>query len=271
MNVIEDARKQFRNGERDTARRALVEAASGPNPEPHARRVFEELFPLTSQQREWMAGTLMNLVSKQPAARAKAANEVGRAVRAEMSYEQQDKIGDPRCLDYLVPALESEDSKVIESVTPAVARASLFYYRDWRAWEPGLGLLKSKKQLTRRWAVALVAYLGREQAVDSILPLLSDASELVRTEVGGMLIWMARSGYLSATLRERLAGDLVRSLPSREPGTRTRMIGVVRELNHKSGIEPLRAALNTELDESVREYIRHAIHCLEAGDPSLPM
>jgi HEAT repeat protein len=180
MSVIEQARSKLRDGEPDRARRILLEAASGPDLESHARRVFEELFPLTPQQREWMAKTLMNLVSKDAAARAQAANKVGRAVRAEMSYAQQDKIGDPRCLDYLVPALESEDTKVVENVTPAVARAALFYYRDWRAWEPGLRLLRSKKPVTRRWAVALVAYLGREQAIDSILPLFSDPSELVR-------------------------------------------------------------------------------------------
>jgi hypothetical protein len=73
-----------------------------------------------------MAGTLMKLVSKDAAVRATAAKEVGRAVRSEVSYEQQDKIGDPRCLDYLVPAIESQDAKVTENSTSAVARAALF-------------------------------------------------------------------------------------------------------------------------------------------------
>jgi HEAT repeat protein len=271
MSVIEVARKQFRNGEPDEARRALLEAASGPNPNPHARRVYEELFPLTPKQREWMSAILMNLASKKPDARSKAASEVGRAARAEMSYEQQDKIGDPRCLDYLIPALESEDTKVVENVTPAVARAALFYCRDWRAWEPGPHLLKSKKPVIRRWAVAMLAYLGREEAIDSILPLFSDPGEVVRNEVGAMLLWMARSNYLSAESRKRLATELPRSLPGRDTETRSRMVGMVRLLNDKAGIEPLRAALKAEADESVRQYIGQAIRCLEAGDPNLPM
>jgi HEAT repeat protein len=218
-----------------------------------------------------MAGTLMKLVSKDAAVRATAAKEVGRAVRSEVSYEQQDKIGDPRCLDYLVPAMESQDAKVTENSASAVARAALFYYRDWRAWKPALGLLKSKRQSIRRWAVDVAAYLGRERAVDAILPLFADEAELVRNEVGAMLIWMARAGHLSAASRKQLAGELARSLPDRELETRCRMIGIVRELNVKSGIEPLRAVLKNEQDQSVREYIDHAIRCLEARNPSLPM
>ena len=86
-----------------------------------------------------------------------------------------------------------------------------------------------------------------------------------------MLIWMVRAGHLSAASRKQLAGELARSLPDRELETRRRMIGVVRELNVKSGIEPLRAMLKKEQDESVRAYICHAIRCLEACNPSLPM
>src|SRR5215472_2771123 len=112
MDRIQKARKKLEEGEPDIARQMLLEAASGPNAEPHARRAFEELFPLRPEQREWMAATLMKLVAKDATVRAKAAKEVGRAVRKEMSYEQEQKIGDPRCLDYLIPAMESGDTKV---------------------------------------------------------------------------------------------------------------------------------------------------------------
>jgi hypothetical protein len=86
-----------------------------------------------------------------------------------------------------------------------------------------------------------------------------------------MLIWMVRSGHLSTASRKQLAGELAGSLPGCELETRRRMIGVIQELNVKSGIEPLRAALKKERDESVRAYIDHAIRCLEACNPSLPM
>jgi HEAT repeat protein len=181
MSLIDDARNMINRGQADEARSALLEAASDPHPKPGARRAFEELFPLTPYQREWMAGTLMKLVSTDAAARARAAKELGRAARSEMSYEQQDRIGDPRCLDYLVPAMASQDPKVTENSTSAVARAALFYYRDWRAWKPALGLLKSKRQSIRRLAVDVAAYLGRERAVDAILPLFADEAERVRT------------------------------------------------------------------------------------------
>jgi hypothetical protein len=86
-----------------------------------------------------------------------------------------------------------------------------------------------------------------------------------------MLIWMVRSGHLTTPSRKQLAGELARSLPGRDLETRRRMIGIVRELNVKSGIEPLRAVLKKEQEESVRAYIGHAIRCLEACNPSLPM
>jgi HEAT repeat protein len=269
--AVEKARSKFRAGDPDTARNLLLEAASGPDPQPDARQTFEELFPLTPDQKQWITGTLKKLAAKEAPARAAAAKDVGRAARSEMSRKQQDKIGDPRCLDYLIPALGSQDAKVSEHAASAIARAAQFYFRDWRAWDPAVQLLKAKKQSIRYWTVEMVAYLGREKAIHALLPLFGDPSELIRTQVGAMLIWMIRSNYLSSRARKWLASELPGSLQSDEPVTRSRMVGIVRLLNDKSAIEPLRTALKTEPDESVREKMRHAIRCLEAGDPNLPM
>ncbi len=271
MPLLGTAKKLIAQGEPDEARRVLLDAASGPTPDAQARHAFEELFPLSSTQRKWMSATLMNLVAKDAAARAKAAKEVLRTSAKEVSNEQQELIGDPRCLDYLIPAMQSEDAKVAEAATAAVAQAACFYFRDPRACEPASRLLTAKKPAVRYRAAEAVAYLGRESAVDTFLPLFADPAENVRDQAAAGLIWMARSGHLSPATRRRLASDLGRRMTDFEAGTRQSVIGVIREMNDKAGIEPLRAALKNEKDESLRDYIHHAIRCLEAGDPSLPM
>jgi hypothetical protein len=86
-----------------------------------------------------------------------------------------------------------------------------------------------------------------------------------------MLLSMIRSDYLSTRSSKRLSRELVHSLPGKEPGTRSRMVGLVRVLNDRSVVEALEAARNAEQDESVREHMRHAIRCLEAGHSTLPM
>jgi len=255
----------------DRARSLVLEAASGPEADPRARRLYEEWFPLTPAQQNWIDGTLAKLGAGQPAVRAKAARELSRAAHKEVTKNQREQIADPRCLDYIIPALRSPDAKVAEAAVAAVGRAAEFYHRDWRAWEPVSAFLKTSNKSTRWKAVQAAAYLGREDAVDAILPLLDDPVEQVRNEAGRMLIVMARSKDLSLAMRKRLSARFADDLASDHELKRLIAVNMLREFNVPASIEPLRTAVEREPDAELRDRIAWSIRCLEAGDPELPM
>lgn len=269
--LIEKARSLLAAGQQQEAKGLLLEAASGPDGSADVRRAYVGIFLLTPAQKQWIEGTLSKLAASDATARAKAAKELCRAAAREYSIQNQELIGDPRALDYIVPALESKDEKVAECSVIAVAQGAVFYYRDWRAWQPVLKLLRAKKPNTRRWAVQAAAYLGREEALGHILPLAADAAQYVRDEVSRMLVWLIRQNLLTPGARGGILNEMLPRLDSKNPADRQSVATVLRFLNDAAALEAIRKALKRETDRETRKRMEHTIRCLEAGDPALPM
>lgn len=270
-SIAERAKALIAEGKQEEARELLLNAASGPEADAEARGAYEQLFPLTPRQKEWVSSTLSRLTSNDAAERAKAARDLCRKATDEATLEQRELIGDPRMMDYILAGFRSADPKVIECATVAISQAALFHYRDWRAWEPVLEQLKSKKPVTRRWAVEASGYLGRGRSLQKILPLLEDSDENVRDQVGRSLTWMLRSDVLTPADKQNLLEAFLPRLSSKKASDRSYAASVLGMINNPDALEPLKKALKSETGKEPKKWIDYAIRCLEAGNPELPM
>src|SRR5579864_9245615 len=146
---------------------------------------------------------LRNLSDPDPAVRLRAAKWIAKQALGETSNEVEAWIANAEAMSPIIAALDDPDPKVAEEAVITVAEATRRYFKDHRAYRGVLRLLKSKRALTRMWAVEAARWLLGKRCLDDVLPLLNDKAKNVRQRVL-VVITSSGGGKLDPRLRERL-------------------------------------------------------------------
>src|SRR5262249_30347589 len=136
--------------------------------------------------------------------RRKAAKWIADQSRKVPTLQSEAWLKDPRTTGPLVKALQDKDAEVVEWAAFAIGQISYRYFPDHRAYPALLPLLKSTSAKTRYLAAEGVAFLGGDEGLEQVLPLLHDRSALVRDQASLAIVHRVMSGGLSYKTKRRL-------------------------------------------------------------------
>jgi HEAT repeat protein len=201
---------------------------------------------------------LRNLSDPDPIVRLKAAKWLAKQALGETSNEVEAWIANAKAMSPIIAALDDSDPKVAEEAIIAVAEATRRYIKDYRAYAGVLRLLKSKRALTRMWAVVAARWLRGKRCLDDVLPLLDDKAKNVRQKVL-VVITATAGGKLDPPLRQRLLSAVRPILNDNDWVLRRSAASALGIVGNRSHLDELKKALKKERNRFAREYMEIAI------------
>lgn len=197
-----------------------------------------------------------------PAVRLRAAKWIAKQTLGETSNEVEAWIANAAAMTPIIAALDDSDPRVAENAVIAVALATQRYFKDRRAYPGVLRLLKSKRALTRMWAVEAARWLRGKGCLDDVLPLLDDKAKNVRHKVL-VVITSAAGGKLDPQMRERLLVAVRPILKDHDWVLRRGAASALGVVGDRSQLDELKRALKNERNRFAREYMGIAIERIE--------
>jgi HEAT repeat protein len=227
-----------------------------------------------------MAGgdeALRNLSDPDPAVRFRAAKWIGRQARREISNLIEFWLANKKATGALIKALGDADERVVEEAAAAINHTTWRYFADARAYPGLLGLLKSKRPLTRISAVQAAAALGGEKSIPYILPLLADGVGNVRFAAVFALgdlthvstkPWapdqvLPLGGAASTNGLKQIVDALVPCLQDQNVEVRARAAGILGSFGDGSVLPHLEKALRKERRVPAKDSLKEAVEALK--------
>lgn len=247
----------------EEARRRLLDAAVSDRIDDGALRAYCELFPPSAALRRKLDGPFADLRSGASTARLSAARGLARELMKVASKGTEAWASDPRATGALIEALDERDPKILELVVVATARAAEQYLRDRRALAPLRAQLDSPRWVTRLWAVKAVWSLAGWEALDDLMPRLSDRATAVRLEMVSGVGRAALDVSCPAVLKPGLQSALWEALHDADAGVRSAAAGGFLAVGDATWGTRLREAHRDEVDALVKDALAVTIARLE--------
>jgi hypothetical protein len=210
------------------------------------------------------AEALRNLSDPDPAVRLRAARWITRtAALGETSNEVEGWIANAAAMSPIIAALDDPDPRVAEEAVITVAEASRKYFKDDRAYPGVVRLLKSKRALTRMWAVEAAHWLRGKRCLDDVLPLVEDKAAKVKKKALGVAAVTGEGRKLKPGRRERLLEAARSSLRDKDYGLRSAAASLLGAIGDRSHLDDLRKGLKKERASYMREDFEQAIEKIE--------
>jgi len=130
---------------------------------------------------------LRDLSDPDSAIRFQAARWIGKQARGETSNFVEAWLATKEATGAIIQAFSDSEPKVAEEAVCAFLHTCIRYFPDRRGYPGVVRLLKSNRQMTRICAVQAAGYLGGEESLNQVLPLLADRAVAVRAAAGANL------------------------------------------------------------------------------------
>ena len=165
---------------------------------------------------------MRDLSDRDPALRLKAAKWIKKtAALSETSNEVEAWIANADAMGMIIAALDDPDPQVAEDAVITVAVASRKYFKDDRAYPGVVRLLKSKRALTRMWAIEAAHWLRGKRCLEDVLPLVEDKAANVKKDALGVAAVAVEGRKLKPGQRERLLEVARSSVRDKDYGVRS--------------------------------------------------
>lgn len=220
-------------------------------------------LPARSGTANQPAEALRNLSDPDPAVRLKAAKWLTKtAALSETSNQVEAWIANAEAMTPIIAALDDPDPKVAEEAVIVVAEASRKYFKDDRAYAGVVRLLKSKRLLTRFWALEAAYWLRGKRCLEDVLPLVEDKANKVKNQALDVIAGAA-SGKLNSRLRDRLLQAALPILKDKDSVIRGSAANVLGEIGDRSHLDELQKALKKERNNLTKECMERAIEQID--------
>ena len=205
------------------------------------------------------AAMVAALSGSDPASKLEAARWLAEEACRESSKIREVWIAEPAVAAALVATLADPDAAIAENALIALAEISRRYKCDPAGFPAVLPLLRSKRQLTRRWAVMAAALLGGEKSLDAVLSLFRDRAAGVRDSAVSAAHRLVTEGLLTSDSRDRFQRAAVPLLTDPDFEVRGRAANLLRDLGARPDLRELQQALDAETNPHTRTSLQQAI------------